>query len=226
MQNPFNHLYQWSIRTIGATIDEAPMSAEEKNRLRHFAVFVVIGVATMVGYGAYNFLAGNLLLGSLVFLSGSGLLFGWLLMCYLPMGQVVYRLNGLLYAGLLLYMLMLGGDGSRSLWMFTFPLIVFFLTGKREGLFWSLGLFFSAMALLLLPLPGLEKHGYSTGFIIRFATVYIIISIISFWFEFSRDHYRRELAREYRQKHLENHVVIQATERSLFQDQQQDREEP
>ncbi len=197
------------------------MSAEEKIQLYHFAVFVVIGVATMIGYGAYNFLVGNLLLGSLLFLSGSCLLFGWLLMCYLPMGQVVYRFNGLLYAGLLLYMLMLGGDGSRSLWMLTFPLIVFFLIGKKEGLFWSLGMFFSAMAVLLLPLPGLEKHGYSDGFIIRFATVYLLISVISFGFEFSRDYYRRELEREYRRQRLDNHVGVQAAEHSLCQDQQQ-----
>jgi signal transduction histidine kinase len=218
MLKPLKIVSQWILSAISKTIEQAPMSSEEKIRLRHFAVFVVWGVATMSGFAIYNFMVGNLLVGALVFFTGSSLVFGWLLMCHLPMGQIVYRVNGFLFAGLVLYLLLHGEeDTSKSLWMFTFPLILFFLTGKKEGMVWSLGLLFFSLFLLYFPIPGFNPHHYTPAFIIRFVIVYLFITTVTFWFEFFRDQYRRGLADEHQKQQHATLVTQQNGDVSVHQ---------
>jgi CheY-like chemotaxis protein len=178
-------------------IAQAPMSSTEKERLTHFAAFVFLSLLIMICYGAYNLANGNLLLSSIMFLCAAGQLFSWLLMCHLPLGRLVYRINGVLFGGLLLYLFLLGGDGgSKSLWLFAFPLVVFFLLGKNEGLAWSAGLLLAVLALLLLPIPGLHPFRYGNEFLARFITIYLFVSVVAYWFEYSREYYRRGMESE------------------------------
>lgn len=201
MHNMIRNIGKWSLHAIDQSINNAPVNGEDKSRLRHFAVFVVWGVATMLPFAAYNFFIGNLLIGALIFFTGSCLVFGWVVMCYLPVGQLVYRSNAVIFAALLLYLLVLGGESDgKSLWIFTFPLVVFFLTGKKEGLAWSLGFLAVALLILYFPLTGVRSHAYRPSFIIRLVTVYLFITSVTFWFEFYRDHFRRELSEEQRQR--------------------------
>lgn len=178
------------VRLFTATIDQAPMSSMEKERLTYFAVFVFLGVIAMSIYGAYNLAIGDLLLTTIIFSSGSGLILGWLLMCHLPLGKWVYRVSAVVYGSLLLYIFFLGGDnGSKSLWLFTFPLITLFLMGKNEGLAWSVILLVVAFALILF--PGLQPFRYGNEFLARLATVYLIITSVAYWYEHFHEHYRR-----------------------------------
>ncbi len=196
----------WLVRSIIDIIDRAPVNPNEKLRLQHFAVFVFLGGLVMACYGAYSLATGQILLSAFIFLSGTSLIFGWLLMCHLPLGQFVYRANALLFSGLLLYMLVIGGEnGSKSLWMFTFPLIVYFLLGKVEGTIWSGGLLLAAMVLLLVPLPGWSPYPYGKEFMIRFATVYLGISVVAYWFEGFRDQYRQGMEAE--KQHLKDIIA-------------------
>lgn len=222
MLNLIKNLGKWSLNAIDQSIDKAPVTPEEKIRLRHFAVFVVWGVATMLPFTLYHFVTGNLLIGSLVFFTGSSLVFGWVLMCYLPLGQMVYRCNAFVFAGLLLYMLVLGGeDNARGLWIFTFPLAIFFLIGKKEGLIWSLGLLAVGLFLLYFPPTGVQPHYYSNAFIIRLGTVYLFITSVTFWFEFYRDHFRRELNKEHQKNQQMASDTKQDTKISLHLAHQQ-----
>jgi PAS domain-containing protein len=204
------------ITALDVIVAEAPMGSHDKIRLKHYAVFVGLGVMTMVVFCLHNFVVGNFLLGALIFLVGSSLMFGWLLMCYLPLGQIVYRANALLFGGLLLYMVVIGGEGgSKSLWLFTYPLIVFFLMGKREGVLWSGGILCCTLGLLLLPVTGMDVYPYGGAFILRLAVIYLLIAVISFWFEYFRDSYRLGIEVE-RQKMLTEISGQQQTEASLL----------
>jgi two-component system sensor histidine kinase/response regulator len=81
-----------------------------------------------------------------------GLVVGWFALIHLENGRNVYRINIVFFASLLLYMVFTGGEeGEKFLLMYTCPLILFFLLGKKEGLFWSVFLILLAVIILWNP---------------------------------------------------------------------------
>lgn len=172
-------------------IDEAPIPAEEKIRLQHFTVFLLLGIPTMLIYGAYNIWDGRYFLACLVFCSAFGLAIGWLLLNRFKSSLYIYRINSVLFASLILYMITVGGeDGSKILWMYIYPLIAFFLFGRKEGLFWSAAIFIVAVIMLYNPRNIIEVYPYTSSLKVRFITSYIIVSTITYWFEYFRQRYR------------------------------------
>lgn len=136
------HLF-WE--NIVALVDKSPITLEEKNRLQQFTVFVLLGVPTMVIYGLYNLIKSNYVLSVLIFISGIGLSIGWFLLRKLRNGRIVYRINTFFFGLLILYLLIVGGQGgSKILWMYTYPLIAFFYLEKMK-------VFFGAQAYYLFP---------------------------------------------------------------------------
>lgn len=183
-----------SVRKISSVINSAPISSIEKIRLQHFSVFLFLGLPTMLAYGMYSLLHMQYVL--LVFISASAicLFMSWFLLINFNMGSIVYRINTVLFAGLILYMLLIGGDGgSKILWMYIFPLISFFLFGKREGVFWNTLILLVALVLLWNPLGMAIAYSYSNDFIVRFVMTFVIVSTIAYWFEYFRSFYREDL---------------------------------
>ena len=163
---------------------------QEVLRLKHFLVFVFFGLPTMILYGLYNYFSNQYSLVIVIIISAVSLAAGAVLQIRNPGGVVVFRVCTLVYSALVLYMYILGGDGgSKSLWLFTYPLIVFFLLGKKEGTFWTALLFVSIILLRLVPFDVIEVHRYSNEFFVRLISVYVIISLVSAWFEHFRTNY-------------------------------------
>lgn len=151
----------------------------------------------MAIYGLYNYWMGQYLLCGLILLSALGLGIGWLMLRKTEDGRPIYRANILLFAFLLLYMLFQGGaDGRLVLWAFTFPLICFYLCGGREGGLWSVTMLLVTVNLWWLPIEGVAGSDLSLGFKTRFATVYIIVCVFTYWFEHSRCLYKDELEKK------------------------------
>ncbi len=193
---------------IADLVDEAPISTDRKARLFHYTIFVILGIPTMVAFGLYNLAKANYLLCGLVLVSGSGLLLGWWFLRRLSEGENVYRINAALFALLLLYMVVLGGSGgSKILWMYTFPLIAFFLFGSREGLYWSGGI----LAVILVLFFGLSDHldvyPYPDEYKVRFVTTYLIVSAVTYWFEYQRHRYRVGMENEHRKLKIEKSLL-------------------
>jgi|GEM_PF-1328648 len=176
---------------IASAIDNAPIADDEKTRLQHYTVFLSLGIPTMLLLGLYNLVKSNYVLCILILVSSLGLTGGWYLIRHFKKGRIVYRFNSGLFALLILFMLLIGGeDGSKSLWMYTFPLIAFFLFGKNEGLAWSGGILATAILILYMPLEYFNGYKYPQQFKIRFVTTYLIVSTVTYWFEYFRQRYR------------------------------------
>ncbi|THB75794.1 MAG: PAS domain S-box protein [Desulfobulbaceae bacterium] len=188
------------INTITERVNQAPLNEDEKLRLKHFLVFLCLGLPAMSFYGLYNFFNGYLILGFACFFTAIFLLIsGWFLL-QAKKGSLIYRCGAACYLCLLLYSLVSGGDdGSKSLWVFTFPLVTFFLLGKREGVVWS-SLFGLILLLYMNFVSTIIPSGYlySGEYTVRLLTVYLFVAILSFWFEHFRESYNRQL----RQKNL------------------------
>ncbi len=170
-------------------------SSDVQNHLRYYTytLLVLLMLPAASGYGLYALFQGEYLLFGCILVMCCSLCISWLILRRWNNGLILYRFNAVVFALLLLYMgLIGGGGGSKILWMYTYPLVVFFLFGKTEGFFWSLGLFLAAVAICLQPLPWLPGYHYIPEFKTRFASTYLIVHIITWWFEFSRHHYRSD----------------------------------
>lgn len=172
-------------------IEKAPGDSGDKNRLLVYTVFLLLGVPTMAAYGIQSLIRGEYVLCSFVIVSAVGLSAGWYALGRTGKGGTVYRINVALYCALLTYMVVVGGDGgSKILWMYTFPLIAFFLIGKREGVLWAGGILLIVAFLLAGVIPGVPVYPYPKDFKIRFFTTYAIVAAVACWFEHFRESYR------------------------------------
>lgn len=186
--------YQIIKKSIVNSITQAPISAEEKTRLQHYTIFLLAGVPTMLIYGIYNLIIKDYFLFTLIILSAFGLIVGWKILNQIKNSKIVYRINAILFSILIFYMLFIGGEsGSKSLWMYTFPLIAFFLFGKNEGIFWSVLAIIVAALFLVNPWEFSILYAYPNEFKIRFMTSYTIVTAVTYWFEYFRYKYRKDL---------------------------------
>ncbi len=190
-------------------VDALPIDRPGKARLHHFTIFLLMGLPLMLGFAVYHLARGNPLLGGLSLAMGLSLGLARILLGRRRAGLGLYRINAALFGGMLLYLLALGGeDGSKALWLFTFPLITTFLLGRREGAAWSGGLLLPAEALLWGLAPGRGAHVYARPFALRFSLVFLILTLVAYWFEFLRQHYREGQENE-RQSLLEERERLQ-----------------
>jgi len=103
----------WIYSKIKAFAASAPVSIEEKNRLQHYIIFMILGIPTMFIFGVINLLRGHHLIFFLALITAFGLITGLVLLKNIKQGYWVYRSNAFLYVCLISYLNIIGGeDGS------------------------------------------------------------------------------------------------------------------
>jgi hypothetical protein len=184
-----------------AMVVQAPEDSEAQLRFRFYSFFGLLSGPYMLGFGVADLLRGEFLLSGLVFASLGGMFIGWLLLRAGRHALTVYRANALVFALLILYLIAVGGDGgSRSLWIYVYPLVLVFVLGVNEGAIWVGALLVSAVGLMWSGLPGLTVYAYPQGFKIRLVGMYAAISLATMAFEHSRRLYRDAMWREREKK--------------------------
>jgi MASE6 len=192
-----SHLLARIYDSIAIVTDKSPLDPDEKLRLQHYTVFLSLGTPMMMVFALISLIKGELVLGGSVAVCVTGLIIGWALIRRGLNPVVIYRLDTALFAGLLLYLAALGGpDGSKILWTYPFPLIAFFLFGKREGWVWVVvtAVLLMTIVLRLAPLPGV--HEYSSQFQVRYFFAFTLVAIFSYWFEYFREEYKSKMETE------------------------------
>lgn len=196
---------------------------EEQNRFFHYSVFLLLGLPAMLFFSILHFSQGAPYLAAAICISGTSLSIGWWCLWKTGQGWFVYRFNALLYSGLLLYLLSIGGDGgAKILWMYTFPLIALFLLGRKEGFFWNVGLLVGALILLFQEGSRLQTFNYPLGFKLRFVLIYVMISAIALWFEYRRKHYREGMVEKARLLEEEKRLLQEQINQRLRAEQEKD----
>ena len=80
MVNPIYRFFHHLWGNLVSYIDKAPISAEEKNRLQQYTVFISLGIPTMAVYGLIHLNRHRYLLSGAIFASCAGLCAGWYLL--------------------------------------------------------------------------------------------------------------------------------------------------
>ncbi len=203
-------------RSLGAFIAQGPRDSEALLRFRFYTIFVALAIPLMLGFGAVDLTNGKYLLAGLILASLLGLITGWLRLRGGHDDLMVYRVNALIFGLLVLYMIVVGGDGgSKSLWVFVYPLIIIFLFGVTEGAIWTFALLASITGLLWLPWSVKPVYPYPEAFKIRLVSMYLVLIIVTSGFEFSRRRYRAAMLREKEKLERETLLLNQEVQERL-----------
>jgi signal transduction histidine kinase len=203
------------------------LTFEEIRKRRLFAGLCIPGMMVLGTFGFYHLFHGNFLEGSLDLFTGLWLMFSLLGLRLLKKGLVIYRINTTLLGLLMLFLAVRGGvEGNKLLWMFSYPLIVFYSLGIREGLAWTGVVYALCMGILFGPWETPWVHHYSLEFKIRFGAAFAFIASITYIYESARGKYQSSFEDEQRNLEAEKlkltqmtHMV-QGTNRALAQSEQ------
>jgi len=96
----------------------------------------------------------------------------------------IFRLNLIIIGVLFLFLLLNASrNGTMSLWLYVYPLVTFFLMGKREGfLVNSVFLLFAALILIFHDFFPVSYH-YTTAFKVRFIISLFLVILLAQMFE-------------------------------------------
>jgi len=101
----------------------------------------------------------------------------------------IYRLGLALLSVIFLYNVSIGaGNETVVYWLYSFPIVFLFFLGKREGCIASI-LFFGILGLLLFNPFSLDIYSYSVGFSLRFLTSLLLVTLMAYGLEASREKY-------------------------------------
>ena len=166
-----------------------PMEDLENRRKRIMGVVTsLVGVSTLIPMGILAYVQHNLFLGLLDHFAALLLILNLLflfrmnnvtLACYLGMAVVTPFYFTLFFSG--------GVEGTSVLWYYTYPLLVFFLLGRRFGLLASLSLFLPTFLLLLADFQVSGLFHYPLNFTLRFIPSLLVVLLVAYSFESVRE---------------------------------------
>ena len=168
------------------------------DRLRQARVataLVIVCPPLLVAWGLRHLFAGDLPLG----------IFNLFFACTVVMSFVlrrfifnthretwIYRINVLfLWIECFFFITRSGKDSSELLWLYIYPLVVFYLMGSKEGLFWVSSVLAATVVFFLAPqLYGFD-HDFTPYFMQSFLFSYLLVITISAATEIARRQFQR-----------------------------------
>jgi len=175
------------------------MDLEQARRSAVLTFFLFIGALTLFPFSIAHLFQGNTGRALLLLFVGSIQTVSLILLRYLKETSLVVRANVILLGSYLLFLIIVGGtQGARILWIFIFPLFAFFLLGKREGLFWSGLIFFLSWLLFTDPQTIFGTFPYTAEVKLRFSITYMLLVLMSYIVESTRQRYQQEMEKERR----------------------------
>ena len=178
----------------------------EELRYKNFQVLSAVGLPIMLLYGLFTLLYDKD--WPLLFLIIYCILVVLVCLVFIPITKyrtIFYHLIVLSFGAMLFYMLATGGPGgSRSLWMYTYPLVTFFLLRKNQGGYFNIVTFISIVIVFINPLKFDWVFPYMLQYKVRFVVTYSAVFSISFWFAYNRNRFDKNL--EEKQSLLEEEI--------------------
>ena len=146
------------------------------------SIFLLCGIIFLLLFAFVHFLNSNFQTLSVNVLTGIIFFICLVLLQHTNNSKLIFRFATITFIILLLCLLMSKGeDGSAILWMYTFPIVIFMLLGKKEGLFWISLLLSIAIAILYFHPP--YTFHYQVGTKMRFPLSFLLVSIFSYYIE-------------------------------------------
>lgn len=180
---------------------ESVKAFKEKEVFRCANAFSLIAFIFLIIFGIKTFLANLTSYSIILFLFASMLGASYLTFGRKRNPSIHVFLIVFMMGVLCLFLLYTGGEaGSGLLWYFVFPSLALFLLGINSGLLAIFLLFLSSSLLLLFIGTGFDTFLYSPQMIERAIAVFVAITIMACFYEYSRNQYSGEVLNLYQQK--------------------------
>ncbi|MFH1707227.1 MAG: hypothetical protein ABIF71_04855 [Planctomycetota bacterium] len=123
------------------------------------------------------------------------LLANFILLRILRRGILLYRFDAFLIGSLFVYYtIMDNGIGTSVLWSLSYPLTVFYLFGRKEGLAWIAALAAALGAVIYWPDLGCSAM-FGVQIKVRFTGTFVIVTVLSYGLEYLRATFEEESTR-------------------------------
>ena len=173
------------------------MSEKEKIRKRRFA-FLCVGLALplSLGFMVVDFIEGEPREAIINIISAATLISGLIALTSLNKDSWIYGVAMALMSLIFLYNISIGsGNGTAIFWIFSFPLLYVFFFGKKGGGLVSI-LFFLVLVILMINPFSFGIHPYAYDVSIRFLVSFLLVAILAYGLEASREKYEQMLTRK------------------------------
>lgn len=161
---------------------------EEFRKRQIFVICLSIITIPLSVIGVYHFFLNNYLYAVIDISMAVICVMAIFILRRLPSSKGLFRISTVGFFVLLMYWMIDGAmQGTASLWILCFPLIIFFMLGKKEGLFWAIALLLCCLAVFVLPKEVLNFYTYSIEYKIRFILSLSMIILITYQYESIRD---------------------------------------
>lgn len=164
-----------------------------------------IGIPMLVIFGIGSYIRNDVWLGTLESISAVIIIYLFLHMRKTKRYMLAGAVSSFMMTVLFLILFITGGiENSGHLWSFSLPLFLVFIFGIGRGLVFIFTFFMIVLLFLLMPAPFLYHQTYPVEFMVRFAAIYIIITITASFFEYIRIRSNRSIE----EKNLELEEII------------------
>lgn len=164
----------------------------EQNRKRTFAFFCAgIAVAILLAFTLVDLVEKDLDEALINLGMGIVLISGIVCLKMLAIDQFIYRVAITLLGFFFLFNIHIGsGQGTAIFWLYCFPPVFMFFLGRKEGLV-AMVLFLGLVCLLLLNPFSFDTYAYDTRVVSRFLPSFLLVCLIAYGLEASREKYQR-----------------------------------
>lgn len=206
------------------------LSIEETGRRMLFVNFLVLLIIPLVIFATVH-LKNRIYLYSIINYSFAAIFFILIIVLnYQKNAKFIYRLITIFFGIILFYWIKTGAiNGYSSIWILTFPLYAFFLLGKKEGFYWTLGCAIFTILIFLNPYSFFSEFRYTPEFISRHLFTFFMIFLISYSYESIRQKYKSAMEAEQAELLLEKNKLAETKDEvdkanSLLKDEMRERE--
>jgi signal transduction histidine kinase len=151
----------------------------------------------LLAFSGLHFIQSDYPLGIFLFLVGSSLWVSFFAIRKACRVVLAFRANLIMTGCLFLALLANSGDtGHMGLWLFVYPLTVFFLLGRKEGLAYNTIYFLSILGLFIFGTDLGLRMPQSPGFSARFLLVFFLITGLAYSYELVRERFKEGMIKE------------------------------
>lgn len=181
-----------------------------------FLVFSMVGVLSLLIFGFVNFGLGKYLVGIGELLVSLATFLNFIFVYKkskdLGIGFMILLMNILLFV----LFISRGIANTGVLWLFVYPVIVFFLNQRRRGWFYILITLLLTWATSYAQQVGLYDFGHTAGFIFQTSLIYLILSFMIYGFARSIDQAESRLIAT--SKEFESMASVETMQRKIFEE--------
>ncbi|HOT44748.1 MAG TPA: PAS domain S-box protein [Spirochaetota bacterium] len=191
-----------NVRTIIERISEFLLppkvsSVKELDRKRLFLLFVAFLATFLFFFGTVHLINGVYIYWILDHGAAVILAVFMLVLRRMKSGAVLYRGTIIMIGTLFLYWIKTGAvQGYASVWVLTTPLFIFFLTGRREGLFWTGIITAGTILFFVNPFSLMDVWAYPPEYVIRLLIALFVILVFTYSYESVRERSTKAIEKE------------------------------